>query len=207
MPVLTKEHPINFSSDMVRAILEGRKTTTRQPIKPQPQVIENRGGSLLWGWPSADNWRVAGWGQMSLLDTYCPLGQPGDRLWVRESFIYVPASYCYEASVSIPHEPEHYVYRADEKDPRGGQWSPSVHMPRSASRITLEIVGVGIEKLHGIDDYGALAEGVEGWVYDPRCETPRDGFRVLWDSLHAKKGFGWETNPFVWVIGFKRVEE
>lgn len=207
------ERPILFSAPMVRAILEGRKTQTRRVMKHQPQrvvvpgigpmlAIQQPRGNDRWLWPNARNEVVAS----------CPYGVPGDRLWVRETFIHEPADYCREASVSIPCRPALTVYRADVEDPREGRWTPSIHMPRALSRIDLEVTGVRVERLQDISENDALAEGADGphpasWHPDaPEVgpESYRLGFRELWESINGAGS--WEANPWVWVVEFRRIK-
>jgi len=131
----------------------------------------------------------------------CPYGVPGDRLWVRETFrIKKSKTFC-----------DTVFYNAD--DLKGNhRWTPSIYMPRWASRITLDITGVRLEQLQDISESDAEAEGVEksgGWNAD---ETEygvnyRIPFSRLWDSINATRGYGWETNPRVWVITFRRLED
>lgn len=172
----TKERPILFSGEMVRAILDGRKTQTRRVMKHQ------NGAHLAF--------------------QKCPHGNPGDCLWVRESFrLSVPA---HEGQTGYP------IYRANFKDdPILGIWKPSIHMPRWASRITLEITGVRVERVRDISEEDAKAEG---WPRDqelfPTVNTSYKAnlwFERLWDSINAERGFGWDVNPWVWVLEFKRV--
>jgi len=177
------ERQIIFSGEMVRAILEGRKTQTRRVIKPQP--IDK-----LW---------------MAV----CPYGERGWRLWVRES--WRPADLG-----RVPGERQPIQYRADEATlerhyhvapaayfPGEAKWRPSIHMPRWASRITLEVVAVRVERVQDIREDDAFAEGICGgdWLGDPVGE-----FAKLWDTLNQSRGFGWSVNPWVWVIEFKRVQ-
>ena len=175
------EHPILFSGPMVRAILEGRKTQTRRVIKPQ----------TTWG---------------SDVE-YCPHGVPGDRLWVRETWCPLE-----RADWSRPGREYNVNYKADAtpegeciRKEMGYQWKPSIFMPRWASRITLEITGVKVERIQELLDHkDIMAEGIlpdEG----PRCYSCRTRFAELWDSLNAKRGYGWDANPWVWVIEFKRL--
>ena len=132
---------------------------------------------------------------------------------MREAFIHEPADYCWEASVSIPCRPALTVYRADhEGDTRGAGWKPSIHMPRWASRITLEITGVRVERLQDISEADAIAEGcrpvrpeivLDGLV----ARTGRsavDEYRQLWQSIHGPES--WAANPWVWVTEFKVIE-
>lgn len=185
-----REHAILFKAPMVRAILEGRKTQTRRVVEPQ------------WN------------GDMPPF-IKCAYGIVGDRLWVREAWCndgqgvwsIGDAESAYRCGLGTN------IYRADGE--RGGcKWFPSIHMPRWASRITLEITDVHVERLQDISEEDALAEGVEAYdedgvtYYGPygngQCD-PRVAFQFLWDSI-AKPGAKWEDNPFVLVVGFRRVE-
>lgn len=187
-----KERPILFNGEMVRAVLAGQKTQTRRiPSKTQQ-------GSL-----------------------FCPYGHPGDRLWVKETF------YKYYPSETWP-EPK-ALYKADgitlcDKDSEGKKqrWTPSIHMPRILSRITLEITDVHVERVQDITNDEAIAEGAyevrkvgddiahATWTMDGldwRYDTPREAFAATWDSLYAARSLGWDVNPWVWVVTFKRAEE
>ena len=191
-------HPILFSGAMVRAILDGRKTQTRRIMKPQP--IEDPQGYLTWkdrrnleaGAFVAD----AGW----WLD--CPYGQPGDRLWVRETWKQQP-----DGTIE---------YRADRDWLQ--RWSAPLYMPRAASRITLELTSVRVERLQDISEADAQAEGVDllPCTYVGRCNSnscPRHGrldryrlaYAALWNTINGKT-YPWDGNPWVWVLSFKRVE-
>lgn len=205
-----KEHPIPFSAPMVRAILGGAKTQTRRVIKPQPEYAQRNGRLLRLEdidpalWPAAI--------KRLLLD--CPHGQPGDRLWVRESLRRTV-----QLSLACYAEDNSAVMR----DGEWAEWEwqrptlPSIHMPRWASRLTLEIESVRAERLWDISEADARAEGCETrmeWmpipgeaVWEPDYEvTARDDFKQLWDSINAKRGLGWDVNPWVWVITFRKLE-
>ena len=202
-----KERPILFSGEMVRAILDGRKTQTRRVVKELPG---GRGGPVgdhvkFWRKGNEDPGRWCGCdGLGSLGWVKCPFGVPGDRLWVRETW-------------HANHTKEVVHYRADygEHDPFreetcgedhslvGERWRPSIHMPRWASRITLEVTDVRVERLQEITNGEARAEG---FPVDESGTWWRDRFHSGWDALNAKRGFGWDTNPWVWVVEFKRVE-
>lgn len=196
------EKPILFSGAMVRMILAGRKTQTRRAFSWQPdgEVCgpEMFAPTEVYGVYGLD-WSLK-----------CPYGQPGDLLWVRESFAYAPNN--------------KFVYRADYThainewsntnvlDGATGEtmplvWRPSIHMPREASRLTLKIVKIRVERVKNITPEDAWAEG---------CYSDKDieiagewsivtSFRNLWDSINAKRGFGWRDNPYVWIIEFKKV--
>lgn len=235
-----KERPILFSGEMVRAILEGRKTQTRREIKPQPKVIH-----ALHTNASITTERIFRKGDQRI---HCPYGQPGDRLWVREAFTlesdedagnlafkpvdgrpikHVEGNDFYGSHNLIPHykatdpEPslccESDTCRQCENNGEGPHWKPSIHMPRWASRLTLEITNVKVERLNDISEEDALAEGcfkgpASGRVFNSFIEMRlsgdqwrncRDWFADLWESINGTGS--WEKNPWVWVIEFKRV--
>jgi hypothetical protein len=180
-----KERPILFSAPMVRALLDGSKTQTRRVAKltDAAHVKEPR-GHRRWhpGDPAAS--------------LACPYGQPGDRLWVRETWI--DASSALHSCV---------IYRADGNDQACGQpWKPSIFMPRWASRITLEITAVRCERLQDISEADAMADGAP-WTpctYEHPDWTPyRLGYCKLWESINGPDS--WSANPWVWVIEFKKV--
>lgn len=205
-----KERPILFNGEMVRAVMDGCKTQTRRVIKPQPWNEADRtagGCGFAWGRKGYDS-RAIYWNttEQSLAGSMigeCPYGQPGDRLWVRETWAQHP---------EVPWE---WMYRAD----RGGdyqgaaqglfKWSPSIHMPRCVSRTDLEIESVRVERVQSISDFDAFQEGAKSLpsnITGPYCQSHVEGFRQLWDSINGARGFGWDVNPFVWVITFRRVK-
>ena len=189
-----KERPIIFSTDMVKAILEGRKTQTRRVIKPQPDRVINGVPFEYLGHKYHD---------ASDRAIRCPYGQVGDRLWVRETWAtqksidrFSPSYIGNAATVPL-------WYKADAVNGRSfiglGKWRPSIFMPRWASRITLEITEVRVERLQEITFEDFKKEGIE-------MDGSWDGsFARLWDSLNAKRGYSWESNPWVWVISFRRL--
>jgi hypothetical protein len=206
-----KERPILMSSPMVRAILDGRKTQTRRIVKPQPKRgwhVEpfnclHNGPSVLYARPSC----LAGEFTTAVR---CPYGAPGDRLWVRETF----------GRTNPGGEDGVYYYRADGRNPDslGGKpfdfdlaWTPSIHMPRAASRITLEVTGVRVERLQEISDADAIAEGAPG--YDEEVDAPppdtdhewsyRASFQKLWNGINGDGS--WDANPWVWVVEFRQL--
>ena len=203
-----KERPILFSAPMVRAILNGIKTQTRRVVKLKPwHQIEERDDGAPWPWMydgerDADHWLP------------CPYGQPGDRLWVRESFCPIyPQDPHYNGG-----RPIEYDYRATYKhgDRLGDligakkKWKPSIHMPRRASRITLEVTSVRVERLQDISEADAVAEGARptlaplDTVRLGAAGTAKEGFRQIWESINGPDS--WEANPWVWVVEFKRAE-
>ncbi|MGE8367044.1 hypothetical protein [Cupriavidus sp.] len=240
---MTNERPILFSGAMVRAILDGRKTQTRRVVKPQPpahtRVVDtyhypgerdrfyaSDSGSLLDGWTQ-----------------HCPHGQPGDRLWVRETHQFRGANYGdsggeiewfrvygnggagdnWDPDFPAGFEPSRHdgVRKLTEPGEQEGDGvvgyvtkrRPGIHMPRWASRIQLEVTGVRVERLNDCSEADAIAEGIapelDGWTdySNPSCQmctNPIDSYRSLWDSINGAGA--WETNPWVWVVEFRRVQ-
>lgn len=227
---MPKERPILFNGDMVRALLDGRKTQTRRIVKP----AKDRNGSGCQLAPCEIAGEVNG-GDYSL----CPHGKPGDQLWVRETH-FVNGMVCDDEPY-----PE-VTYRADplpcwEGEEQDIRWTPSIFMPRWASRISLEIVSVRVERLQDISENDAQNEGAfftdygrqcfhygaprdvgqcpapeehhpqrAGWSMHPTTSheqcllTARTAFANLWGSINGTES--WEANPWVWVVEFKRVE-
>jgi len=200
-----KERPILMSAAMVLACLDDSKTQTRRVLRPQwpranTEPKEHSCSPGLWIAYTSDGRLRNGEGE-SGGERRCPYGTPGDRLWVRESFRIVPTS-AYRASEGVqqtvcPTDPyEAAIYRAGWDRGGSGVWKPSIHMPRWASRLTLIITEVRVELLQDITEADARAEGVASVA----------AYRELWDSLNAKRGYGWDMNPFVWVVSFVRVQ-
>lgn len=183
-----KEHPILFSTPMVKALLEGRKTQTRRPLKPQPE-----------------NCKV----QQEIGDIRCPFGGVGDRLWVRETYKAVPVTAINgdaQRTISPFVQNNAAIYRCGHSRASDGiPWMPSIFMPRWASRIQLVITEITIQRLQNITELQAKAEGAT-----PLCgsETYKDAFRRLWEGLHKPYGLAdWDANPWVWAIEFKRATD
>ena len=239
-----RERPILMSAPMVRAILEGRKTQTRRVVKKQPPQDLNDGrwyadrynGGPQWCWwgkPGTDvHNKVA-----HHIGQVCPYGQPGDRLWVRESF-------CLEGGDDYALEESRYPrdgrpvrpnnadddstgwmvpwYRATDGEPNivpddlpdssddRTRWKPSIHMPRWASRITLEVTEVRVQRLQDISPEGILAEGVDNGSSNPSmgerwANMQRMAWTDLWDSINGQRpGCAWGDNPWVWAVSFKK---
>ena len=187
-----REHPILFSTEMVKAILEGRKTMTRRIIKPQPVMVN---GYYRWQ-PKAGYDINLEHLNINLTNKLCPCGQVGDRLWVRETWadgMNVPVLIIYKADKAW----------TDVKI----KWRPSIFMPRWASRITLEITDIRVERVQEITEEDAKAEGTTPSIVgsDREYLKYRAGFMTLWDKLNAKRGYSWESNCWVWVVSFKVV--
>ena len=180
------ERPILFSGPMVRAILDGRKTVTRRIV---------RGVEM----------------------PRCPYGSPGDRLWVRETWCLAHPDYHdtdREAGSRPVKDGRFYFYAAtDDVDTGDGSpWKPSIHMPRWASRITLEVVCIRVERLQEIDEVDILAEGVTVDVVAKLTGTPwadmptlHHAWERLWDSINGDRA-SWASNPWVWRVEFRRVQ-
>ncbi|WP_434990091.1 hypothetical protein [Xanthomonas melonis] len=196
-----RERPILFKGDMVRAILASAKTQTRRVMKVQPV----RNGRF---------WEVygAGWsdGMSSVpavpghsLATNCPFGQLGDRLWVRETFSPIHSSVdgrLIEVDYRATYEHGH---RMGDHLGIPKLWKPSIHMPRDACRLVLEITDLRVERLQAISEADAQREGAGDNVDYTRNRTYRDDFRDIWTST----GGDWDANPWVWAIGFRRTEQ
>lgn len=231
-----KERPILFSAPMVRAILDGRKSQTRRALK-----FQAFGGftpispSTIWH------------GEEPRRKESCPYGQPGDRLWVRETWRLSPDAcegwpmdatpcsgfidYRADGSSLERHAPD---FAAIERltigrDPEWDwdspphSWRSPIHMPRWASRITLEITGIRVERLQDISADNAIAEGIDqiagptscnSWrnyligkagEMNMHCSSPSRSYQTLWDAINARRGHPWESNPWVWVIEFRRI--
>ncbi len=198
------EKPILFSAPMVQAIFAGTKTQTRRVIKPQPDRIHD--GEPYWYIGGYRAYQVRGTkdvlrkGTHSSLD--CPYGEVGGLLWVRETWAKHKH---FEERPTVG--PGLVIYAADGKESRPvARWRPSIHMPRWASRIMLEITGVKVERVQDITEHDARAEGVEAKTDAFNAETYRWRFMLLWDALNKKRGFGWDKNLWVWCISFRRVK-
>lgn len=211
MTTVTKERSILFSGPMVRAILEGKKTQTRRVIKPQPNLKDR---NTLSSELMTEAW------QAGFVDVHSPYNRHG-WLWVRETWVLGRASH--EERTDVPLSPPQrggarspVIYRSDSLyNDSEFKWKPSIFMPRWACRIVLEIEEVRVQRLHEISEEDAKAEGVKrgpcncaDWA---SCGCPLSSYRLayskLWESLNAKRGFGWDRDPFVWVIEFRRSED
>lgn len=220
-----KERPIPFSAEMIRAILAGRQTQTRRVMKFEvtgpnpPNTFDVYRRSSLGGLSWVGAFGADGKGNALKL---CPYGQPGDRLWVRETFVIERQCDGERPPHSDGRPLQHETwnqdegrpwlqphYRATDPDPEldmgdGSEphttWTPSIHMPRWASRLTLLISKVRVERIQQISGADIGAEGVE------MIGNYRARWRERWDTLNFKRGFGWDVNPWVWVLDFQVVE-
>jgi hypothetical protein len=222
-----KERPILFSAPMVRAILDGRKTQTRRVVKDVPAWCTE------WGYTAfTPKGSISARGQYedNVGEKFFRLkyGARGDRLWVKETHLLDPPDdgtwgYCAYTDgkihnrSEIPHRfrnPHHVLYRATWQGQDNLRWMPSIHMPRWASRITLEITGVRVERLQEIDDRDAAKEGVgllladdmpkhSRAITEAMKESRAAAFRVLWESINGTES--WAANPWVRVIEFRKL--
>lgn len=201
------ERPILFSAPMIRALLAGTKTQTRRLVTVpwqggrralpfEPYWVEEDGRLLF----SDESGEYRPW-----IDCAHPYGVVGDKLWVRETW---QTSGNHESALAATgrdsHEGPCFTFAADRVKPGRG-WRPSIFMPRGASRITLEITSVRVQRLQRITEEDAKAEGVtpDADCIANRCARPHwDGYMDLWDSINGKRA-PWKTNPWVWVIGFE----
>lgn len=200
------DRPILFGAPMVRAILDGRKTQTRRIIKPQPFIDDRgnvareevrRGKTGTWLFGQHPDGRPH---RKNFAEMCCPYGVPGDRLWVRETWSFIGDQGVFELDQARPYNCKP-IYRADGAT--ADRWWPSIHMPRWASRITLEITSVRVQRLNDISAADALAEGMTFPESIEWGNDPKDAFFGLWEHLHGEGS--WAANPWVWVVEFKRV--
>lgn len=202
-----KERPILFSGPMVRAILDGRKTQTRRVVKPQPEALvigvavpHTEGELHMHPRPVA----------ALAVKRECPYGQPGDRLWVRETWQCAVVSEGIKGiGYKATYDDERNWFKAKTGpewdrlwDKHQDKWRPSIHMYRWASRITLEIAAVRVERLQDIEEHDANAEGIESFMTCQTLWPARAKFAELWDSINAKT-HPWASNPWVWVVEFR----
>ena len=217
-----KERPIIFSAPMVRAVLEDRKTQTRRIMKPQPcfipgpvkplDIVHEKITGWEWGWRASkhDRFRFNKKHDFQSPDRYndffksfCPFGQPGDLLWLKESwqvwkeFDHLPPS-------EIPQDAD-ILYLADRPNmPWDSRRRSPLHMPRHASRITLRITSVRVEPLQDMRLQDYEAEGIVPKDKNYSTDEAIKAFAELWESLHGPGS--WDADPWVWVIEFERVE-
>ena len=214
-----EERPILFNSEMIKAILDGRKTMTRRAIKPQP----------LWVGDPCTPFKTKDADPKGVIE--CPYGIPGDQLWVRETWC-VHSNYDSIKPLDLPDRQylqNGVTYMADvyngEKSKWMGKTRPSIFMCRWMSRIQIEITDIKIERVQDITKRDAKREGIvqftkdgvgfkyglDSWDWSFKTgfpymgTTPKIAFEILWDSINAKRGFGWDMNPFVWVVEFERI--
>lgn len=212
-----RERPILFSGAMVRAIVADEKTQTRRVIKPIPRLIRVDEPPDV---PErTEHWTIPNRCDGTWIN---PFGQRGDRLWVRETFM--GPDHIGDGDQGVVGFG--LLYQADNQFRRFGScgcegrcggvriehpWKPSIHMRREYSRITIEITDVGVQRIQNITREDAIAEGCPGWAAQDHLtmewdgEYPEQEYERLWNNLNAKRGFGWDANPWVWVLSFNRI--
>jgi hypothetical protein len=218
---MTIEHPILFSGDMVRAILDGRKTQTRRPVEQRLQHAEwaerycnAMGMTGSWSFKRELNKQFREYGKHLACNSIaidvvrCPFGRIGDTLWVREAWADL-SDWChynrlYGKGVKA-------FYRADDPDCPVSRWRPSIHMPRWACRLLLRITDIRVERLHAITNEDVIAEGVcvtnvecyGRWFHPNDCHGI--AFGDVWNKAYGKT-FPWSSNPWVWAVTFERIK-
>lgn len=231
-----KETPIIFSTEMVRAILEGRKTQTRRIIIPQPKIGVICGNNhqfhsqivdwVGWKYEGREAWfchKCGVWlhayDEWSSHGKICRYGQKGDLLWVRQTF-----SLNYKGQILTKAEKEYLGDLLDIRpvvDSINIKWTPAIFMKKEYASLWLEITGIRVERLQDITEEDAIAEGspAGATIASPTIfhkglpeykEYPAHyiwGFQRIWDKINTKRGYGWSTNPWVWAITFKRVDK
>ena len=206
---MSRERPILMSAPMIRALLAGTKTQTRRVVKPQPTAMQQ-------GWMWVCKKLLAGYchtdadAMVRLMLQHCPYGEPDDRLWVKETFVERSGDLFYRAD---EHAKADYEVTFGESLKR---WKPSIHMPRAASRITLEITCVRVERLQEISEADAMDEGCRpapmsmtgvycgADVLAASAREYRDAYRLLWEQINGSDS--WDANPWVWVLEFRTLE-
>ena len=212
-----KVKPIIFNGPSVRAIMNGRKTQTRRVVK---QRVTGPNPPDTLDFYNKGNWAGAckADGRSGNALDLCPYGQIGDLLWVREAHVLLPRT-AYRMSIGTgtiaqqEHPSDGYtaaVFREGFDRSGSPRWRPSIHMPRWASRLTLRVTGVRVERLQEISQRDAVAEGCGRPLADTGMDQPdaadeRTSFAILWNEINAKRGLSWQINPWVWVIAFEPI--
>jgi hypothetical protein len=196
----TRERPVLFSGPMVRAILDGSKTQTRRVVKGEWARALNA--------CSVPTTLVQLPARLRQAACDCPYGQPGDRLWVRETFGVMADKY---HRVAYAADTGHTASGRAVSEIEGGRWRPSIFMPRSACRLVLELTDVRVERLQAITAEGAIAEGIPSRGIEPPCLASAimylHDFEQLWNGINGARGYGWDANPWVWVVSFQRAQD
>ncbi|PJG67804.1 hypothetical protein [Acinetobacter seifertii] len=234
-----KERPILFNAAMVQSILKGRKTQTRRIVKakkgadcPDYMWVDEYALKDVIEWREQNNRWFGCKEYRTLAFSDCPYGQIGDRLWVRETFCYAwneDDHICDKDGNPVWDAKDAHIYYAASETNVEGKWIPSIHMPRHASRILLEITKIRVERLNDISEEDSIAEGVEsvviqdnisvegGWTRADRDmwkgyknkerayrDTAKDSFTSLWQEINGSDS--WTQNPWVWVVEFKDIQ-
>lgn len=228
---MSRERPILFSAPMVRAILDGTKTQTRRVVSPRNRNVEFIGGRgqesdlTCWGWsfdgPDQHGYAVLERGlderhNGGLLSIPCPYGEPGDRLWVRETWrtemiadgtegVRFAADDAFVPIAATASDAEAWAV-AHDGGRHGAQWRPSIFMRRWASRIVLAVTDVRVQRLHDISEDDARAEGVQPIPGYRAGREYVESYADLWDTINGQRA-PWSGNPWVWVVSFERAQK
>ncbi|WP_333887761.1 hypothetical protein [Clostridium sp.] len=229
------EKPVLFNTEMVNAILNGKKISTRRPIKPQPPEWAEEFGFTFFTPDRHISYRgnsKCGYGESSIKMPYCK----DDILYVRETWASCKNE---KPKIAIPADYKDvlYFYKADDIRNSDGstiKWHPSIHMPKVATRIFLKVTDVKVQRIQDITEEEALHDGIQAYTKDRKhykyCtnidswnknfkpskeydetawqsmpETAKEAFHLLWDNIYAKQGYGWDANPWIWIIEFERI--
>ena len=222
--MMQREHMLYLTDDSVRAVLRSvnPKTQTRRVVKLphnnrlgvwEPTTIGGpNGGRTARGETIPEQGAI--WHTRTGDSLMCPYGQPGDRLWVREAWCHLsevrtadPGGDALQRRVFYRADYPGDTLMHDDRPEEKIKWRSSRFMPRWASRITLEIVSVRVERVQDISEADAIPEGAEPSIVGADLDhlKYRAGYQTLWDNLNAARGYGWDANPFVWRIEFRRV--
>jgi len=181
---MKEEKPILFNTEMVKAVLGGKKSQTRRVIKPKPFEYD---GAFEW-----KDKRYGALPDAPKFESVCPYGSIGQRLWVKETHSVIHNHFGEEECI---------IYKAEGESKNGCRWKPSIFMRREYSRINLEITKIEVQRVQDITEKDALQEGANG----KGLFTSKYYFEQIWDIINEKRGYGWDTNPWVWVIEFEVV--
>ena len=206
------ERAITFSGEIVRAILEGHKTQTRRPLQHVPvgsvdKYINDEIEKIFWH-PACRS-LLGGNDLLVGLRVKCPFGKVGDHLWVKEKYVLSSANQpIYEADCR---DKRGDLWASIKSDPSDVDWFPARAMSKCFSRITIEITNIRVQRVQEITHEDAISEGIKSYeaefpLQNKTMPLSCHAFANLWNSLYNEKGFGWDANPWVWVIGFRRIK-
>lgn len=201
---MSKEHPIIYSTPMIKAYMEDRKTMTRRVMKPQPKMIHEIFQHQGYVYAQTELLER----DKNLLNgcVRCPYGQPGDALWIRQTFFANLGKLLFtkEELSRLKNDKEFNELAQSSGLQIDVKWTPAIFMPRKWSFYTQTITSIRVERLQDITEEDAEKEGIE---FVLTHKTRRDQFATLWDSINAKRGYPWASNPWIWVISYPKYSE